>query len=61
VSAHTATCHGIGCPQRGVPVVVDVASTDSRVVCGGCQHVVHDVTDADATTPRRTTRRKADG
>lgn len=60
MSAHTATCHSVGCPQRGVPVAVDVASTESRVVCGGCQHPVHDVTDADPATPRRTTKRKPD-
>lgn len=47
----TATCHTPGCPLRGVPA--DVPDDAARVVCGGCQQPIVDVSDGQPKRRKR--------
>jgi hypothetical protein len=52
MAAKTATCRTDGCEANGVPITVEVPTTDPAgnpatvpVFCGACSQVIEDVTD----------------
>ena len=53
MTAYTLACHTEGCPNQGIPIVLEPAEEGGfdAAYCGGCGEPITDITEGGKATP----------